>query len=173
MGVVSAHRTHNRNSTFVPNLGAELGQVVVLQHVTSHAPRIQHITVNWCATCCRSSEPQFGPPQLQIWSQLIHGSSRLRSIGFMSCHECSALRSLCPLGALGRRCQCPCGSSSIESHSGQPTVCGGRRQRSISLPAAPKHCFCTPCQAPDKMLHTCAMIREPYRCCDSGPGPES
>jgi hypothetical protein len=73
MSVAPAHRTRDSDSTFAPDIGAELEQVVFLPHATSHAPHAQPITDDWRATCCRSSEAQCGPPQLQMGTKLCPG----------------------------------------------------------------------------------------------------
>ena len=126
-----AHRTRDVDSTFCPDLGAELGQVMLLPDATSHAPHAQPITDNQRATCRWSSEAQCGSTQLQTWSQLCRGTLRLRWISSRSCLEASAQRhtgrpwltSPCPLGALGRRYECPYGSCSMESPSPWATAC--------------------------------------------------
>ena len=90
-----AHCTRDAGTAYLPDLGAELGQVVLLQVATPHAPHVQHITDNRCATCRMSRESQWSPPQLQTWSQLTHGDSRLRSIGYNLLRKCSALSRAC------------------------------------------------------------------------------
>ena len=65
-----AHPTRNVDTTFVPDLEAEVGRVIFLQDATAHAPYAQRITDDRRATCRRSSEAQCGPPQLQMGTQL-------------------------------------------------------------------------------------------------------
>ena len=54
--LLSVSRTRNPGSTYVPDLGAEVVQVMLLPDATSHAPYVQHITDDRRATCHRSSE---------------------------------------------------------------------------------------------------------------------
>ena len=61
-----AHRTRDVDATFVPDLEAEVGQVMPLQDATSHAPHAQPITDDRRATCRRSIEALCGLPQLWI-----------------------------------------------------------------------------------------------------------
>ena len=78
MSVAPAHRTHDSDSTFVPDLGAEVGQVMLVQDAMPRSPDEQHFTDDRCATCRRSSKVTFGTPVLQTAAQLLRGTSRLR-----------------------------------------------------------------------------------------------
>ena len=48
-----AHRTRDVDSTFLPDLGAEVGQVILLPYAMARAPYEQHITDGRRATCHR------------------------------------------------------------------------------------------------------------------------
>ena len=67
------HGTRGAGPTVGPDIEAELGQVIFLPDARPYAPYVQRITVDRCATCPRSGEAQYGPPQLQTGSQLCHG----------------------------------------------------------------------------------------------------
>ena len=70
MSAAPALPTRDVDATDLPDLGAEVGQVVFLQDATSHAPYAQRITDDRRATCRRRVRPQYSPLQLQTWSQL-------------------------------------------------------------------------------------------------------
>ena len=57
-----AHRTRGDGPTVGSHIGAEVGQMMLVQDATAHAPYVQHITDDRRATCRRTGEAQCSPP---------------------------------------------------------------------------------------------------------------
>ena len=78
MSAVHALPTRDADSTFGPNIEAELSKVVVVPDALPRSPYVQRFTDDRCATCRRSNEVACGTLQLRIATQLLPGTSRLR-----------------------------------------------------------------------------------------------
>ena len=78
MSAAPALPTRDADSTFGPDIEAELSKVVDVPDALPRSPCVQHFTDDRCATCRRSNEVACGTLQLHIASQLLPGTSRLR-----------------------------------------------------------------------------------------------
>ena len=84
------HPTRDVAGTYLPDLGAEVGQVMFLPDAMSHAPYVQRIIVDQRATCHRSGKETFGTLVLQTAAQLVRGASRLRRFKCYPWPSCGA-----------------------------------------------------------------------------------
>ena len=90
MSAAPALPTRDADSTFGPNIEAELSKVVVVPDALPRSPYFQHFTDDRCATCRRSNEVACGTLQLQIATQPLPGTSRLRRFKWFSWRVCGA-----------------------------------------------------------------------------------
>ena len=56
MSAAPALPMRDADSTFGPNIEAELSKVVDVPDALPRSPCVQHFTDDWCATCRRSNE---------------------------------------------------------------------------------------------------------------------
>ena len=66
MSAASALPTRDADSTFGPNIEAELSKVVDVPDALPRSPCVQHFTDDRCATCRRSNEVACGTLQLRV-----------------------------------------------------------------------------------------------------------
>ena len=74
MSAAPALPMRDADSTFGPNIEAELSKVVDVPDALPRLPCVQHFTDDWCATCRRSNEVACGTLQLHIATQLLPGN---------------------------------------------------------------------------------------------------